>query len=329
MANRPMPPHMQAKWGHLGYVRSVGRREWHSECPKCGSSGHQPGTGHPNRFHMHDTDSKGNARGICRRCGHFEWAQSENEITPEMKAKAEKLRAYHLEQERVRIKNLIEDLKTKAYWEGYHDAMREEERRLWRNAGIPDGVQDMLKLGYKAKHDYYSGGEMHRTPALSIPYFAYQWKPTNLQFRLLEPVNPADKYRFTRGLPVSLYRPDPDRKIEGRCLLLEGAKKSIVTYMYVGHEFDCVVACPSKDMSRAMVKELKDCSQVIICFDPDADRRDQENNPAIRSAKKIKRIGIDNVRIASLSVKADDFFVMYDGTAKHFMETISLARSLN
>ena len=78
MSDRPLPPDMQVKWGHLEFLRYKGEYshgpEWSAACPRCGTSNHDPLAVDPERFMIFgDGGRSGKARGKCRICGHLEW----------------------------------------------------------------------------------------------------------------------------------------------------------------------------------------------------------------------------------------------------------------
>ncbi len=330
MANKdiPLPEDMRLRWGHLAHLRCIGIGQWASECPNCGSSGHDSGSGLPDRFHIHAADSQYNARGKCRRCGHFEWVdQGEPQsFDPLRIQQQEELRRIAAAEEQRRLRERLDELRDREYWRGYHDAMRENHRALWRQAGIPDEFQDYWQLGFKARYS-----EEIPSPALTIPYFDPGWEATNLQFRLTNPPRPNDKYRFSSGLKPGLWLTNPDESPSGPCLVLEGMKKAGVVYLRLAARTDsrlCVVAVPSKTPSDEMLNRLTGCDPIYLALDPDAyiGRRGKDGRQTKSEAARVAdKLGKERVRMVNLPAKADDLFLDYQFTPDMFMNYVRQA----
>lgn len=341
MTRRPLPPDMNAKWGHLPHLHFVSGAqggEWHSACPRCGEAGHDSRSGPVNRFHIHAADSKGGARGKCRRCGYFEWADDNGSPTgglddETLAAFARKREAAERE-EAARRRKVLRRLRKKTPWKAWHEQMGEKERELWRSQGICDFFIDEYKLGYCPRHVYRHNGQQHETDTMTIPHFGAEWKPVNLQHRLLHP-NGAGKYRQMPGLPPAIFRTEPNRKLENAVLVVEGAKKAIVVYQYLetnplGFPL-MVVAFPSKTPGAEMLGELDDCDPIYLALDPDAYMSQaaafkEKQTPA--AARIVAKLGRDRVVPVRLPVKPDDFFTMYQGTSKDFVNFLRLARKV-
>jgi hypothetical protein len=200
------------------------------------------------------------------------------------------------------VRQKIESLEQAAAWRGYHQAMIDKHRQLWRDAGINDELQNYWELGYNPELTYRWGEELKTSPALTIPY----WREShvvNVQSRLLAPPTPSDKYRFTQGLPAPVYLPDKDELPKRSTLVVEGAKKAMVSWLYLGTGYS-IVGIPSKNITHRQIKALDDCEPVILALDPDAN----EDGTALRNAKLI---GESRTRIASLPGKIDDLIVQF------------------
>jgi len=329
---KPLPIDLE-RFSTLPDLRFRGTGEWSSACPVCGGGGKRHDKS--DRFRLFSTSGGHNARVWCRRCGHFEWADQHTNARPnpaKIQA-AQELRAALAEQEAARLRAKIDELRTSAYWKGYHDAMREPHRALWRQAGIPDEFQNFWELGFvEEKRIKYDGNE-YTSPAMSIPYFIPGREPINIQYRLTNPPIPSDKYRFSYGLKPDLWLAEPDDKPANICLLMEGMKKAAVTFIEVVARADkrmSVVAVPSKRPGRDMLKSLDNCDVVYLLLDPDAyvstkNKNGRYTKPAIN--RLIKMVG-KRARVVKLPVKADDFFTMYGGTAVDFMSYINQANRL-
>ena len=307
-------PRSLDKWANLPHLTQRARDEWSAQCPQCGDNGHVGGD-KPDRFRMF---SEGSPRGWCRSCGFFEFADADDKrLTPqEIDAiKLERTRLANRERERVRTK--IETLEENAEWRGYNRAMMEQQRQLWRDAGIDDPLQDYWELGYVENHPYTFAGEKKTSPALTIPYWR-QSHVRNIQMRLLSPPTPSDKYRFQPGLPAPVYLPDKDELPKEGTVVVEGAKKAMVTWLNLGHLYS-VVGIPSKAISHKQVDALSDCDPVILALDPDAN----EDGTSLRNARLL---GAERCLIATLPAKIDDLFVEYKATPFEIETFLKTAR---
>ena len=318
--NQPLHPNLLTRWGDLPYVTYKGNGEWHSACPVCGEQGHNPNSGQPDRFHMHAPDGKGNARGKCRRCGYFGWADDNKKMeipSPERIKQEQELRREYERQEQLRLTAKIKQLQVEAVWKYFHDSMKEPQRLMWRDAGIPDEFQDYWQLGFAPKYK----GRGFISPALSIPYFDVGWQATNIQYRLISPPKPNDKYRFSYGLKPGLWLTDPDNEPSGPTILVEGMKKAAVLFIELvakGNQDFTVVAVPSKMPGKGLIARLKDCDPVYVTLDPDA----------YTDGQSIKRVGQmlgSRARFVRLPAKPDDLFTKYGFTATMMMSYVNQA----
>jgi hypothetical protein len=319
MRQSPLPTEL-SHFAHLPDLQYQGSGEWSSACPMCGGAGHRHDAS--DRFRLFAADSKGNARAWCRQCHHFEWADQDSKQRPSAEEieRARLIRERLLEDENRRLRSRIQELRQEAYWKGYHDAMREGHRALWRQAGIPNEFQDYWELGFVEKKRIKHNGDDYTTPALSIPYFTPGREPVNIQYRLTNPPNPSDKYRFSYGLKPDLWLAEPDEQPKNAVLLMEGMKKAAVSFIQVvasGHGKFSVVAMPSKHPQQHMIAKLKDCDPVYVILDPDAYTGP---NP---SAQRLGDMLEDRARFVRLPAKADDLFVEYGFTPKMFLSYVN------
>ena len=316
-----LPPILAAKFGHLKFIKKRTSKEYSAECPVCGDSGHM-GNDWPDRFRMFDDDKP---LGWCRSCGHVEFADGDAlRPTPEQMQEAQEKRRQLAELERSRLQTKIERLRSEAYWEAWNQNMGESARRLWREAGIPDSMQNYWELGYRP--DYQ--GQGFSSPALTIPYFAPGRQALTVQYRLLNPPKPSDKYRFETGLKSDVWLADPEQEPTGRCLLVEGMKKAGVCFVQLvagAGEDLTVVAVPSKSPGSQMLERIAKCEVVYIALDPDAYAAQRGMRPAVnRLAKELK----GRARIVKLPVKPDDFFTIYNGKPRDFLPYLDQAVSV-
>lgn len=320
----PLHPDL-SRWAGLLDIAYRGGNEWSSACPQCG--GGRGGRDLSDRFRLFaPSDGKG-ARGWCRRCGYFAWAEEGKAIDPEKAAAAEALRQQYMMQEAARLTAKIAELQQRAYWRGYHDAMREPHRALWRQAGIPDSMQDYWQLGFTP---HYS--DEIPSPALTIPYFAPSWSATNVQYRLTSPPQPNDKYRFSSGLRPGLWLTLPDEEPSGACLVMEGMKKAAVTFIELVAKAEhkiTIVAFPSKTPTQEMMDALKECDPVYLALDPDAYHPPREGNGRSAVARISSKMNQERVRLVRLPEKADDLFNVYKFSPATFMRYVSQAVKVN
>ena len=195
--------------------------------------------------------------------------------------------------------------------------MEPAHRELWIKQGIIEYFIDYYSLGYCANHStYYNGQEWH-SPSMTIPHYGPGWNLTNIQHRLLNPPEPGDKYRQMAGVPSAMFLTEPDEPLTGGVLVVEGAKKAIVTYTNIDPDLKLnVVAIPSKTPSADMLALLVDADPVYLALDPDAywpvnTKDGKQLAPAVnRVASKLDR---SRVIIVKLPCKPDDLFTQYGG----------------
>ena len=277
-------------------------RSWRGPCPTCG--GHR-------RFVMFTDHEYPMWHGYCDACGHKikAWEHVRVEADPVRRASYE-ARARQMEHEEAdELDRLLARYSAEAIWAAYQRRMGEAQRAWWRGRGIPDDWQDYLRLGYTEDRAYRAGEEFRHSPAYTIPYFGPGWKFKTMQYRLTNPANPEDRYRFEAGLGAHYYTTAPsDEKMRDTILICEGAMKAIVSRIYAGEI--TVLAVPSKSTWRntGILEAIKGAGRVYILLDPDADRQAAEMRAAIGKA----------ARVVNLFDKVDDCFVNYGMTASQF-----------
>ena len=327
----PLPPDLQKAFGHLRYLKYKGNNEWSSTCPECGESGHNPYSGNPDRFHIHASDpGKDNARGACRQCGVVVFATSNKIKVPNRQELQAMQDEYEQEQklEAAKLQARLDEFMASKLWEFFANEMTSRERWMWEKIGIPPEYQKLWKLGYM-KH--YPSTQFE-SDALTIPYFNSNGSASNLQYRLLHPPRPNDKYRFTKGLEPGFFLAEPDREFEGKCLIVEGAKKSMVTWRVfideAGYRDWSIVALPSAQ-SYGLLPQLEGFEAVWVVLDPDQYRAKRDvlghemRKPINRFINKLMKVNIPEIYVARPPQKIDDAFVSYGATAKDFMAIIN------
>lgn len=334
LRDRPLPPELQKAFGHLpGVFYKAGANEWHGPCPKCGSAGHDSSTGPPDRFHMHVAEGKWGPRGKCRKCLHFEWADGNNSKPPSAaKIKEMELQREEIEEaEAVALQNRLDRFMASKLWEFYHNEMTDRDRWLWEKAGIPNDYQNLWSLGYM-KH-YPS--KQFNSSALTIPHFDVGGDPSNLQYRLLQPPMPNDKYRYHQGLKHPLWLAEPDKNLTGICILCEGMKKGALVFIKFivepNNQQYRVVSLPSKAPAKSLYPRLSEFEKIYLVMDPDAHHFSRDNKgkvvlPSIYNM--VENIEGPSVNVVTLPHKADDFFTMYGGNDRDFMQFLNHSREV-
>lgn len=294
----PLPTILSEAWPGLSHVRQYGSSEWRSECPNCGEAGHT-GKEQPDRFVMRYEGDK--SRGWCRRCGYSQFAENiirtgaRPELSPEeMRAISEKARIERERQEQ-ELSARLSEFTTQELWIELNRRMTEENRQWWTARGIPTDWQDFLKLGYRADKQAYS-----------IPYFDQNFSPVTIQYRLIDPPQANDKYRWEYGLHSSPYITRPDMPLTGPVLICEGAIKAMVAHIMGTEGKMQVVAVPSKADFAGVQELVSKCTSVFVCLDPDA------KDKALELAGDIGR----RARIVDLPGKIDDLILGY-GLSRH------------
>jgi hypothetical protein len=191
----------------------------------------------------------------------------------------------------------LADLREARTWEKYHAMLDgcEDARNLWASRGIPQVWQDLWRLGYcdSFRVNTASGGLV--TPTLAMPIFGKGWDLLNIRHRLINPINPKDKYRPDRpGLPAQPFMTDPDLGMDANnILIVEGEIKSMVTYITLDSSKWQVLGIPGKSWFHKIAGQMNG-KRVVVCFDPDA------NAEAEQAAKDT------GGKMIRLEVKIDD-----------------------
>lgn len=232
-------------------------------------------------------------------------------LTPEQEAyvaiqRAE--RAARMAEDAAReAREAIAALKNTEVWLKYHQQMTDDSRALWVERGIPEEWQGIWKLGYCRSKGYSTVQGELTTPSLTIPFFTQGWDVIYLKHRLLNPIDPKDKYRpETVGLKMPPYICDPDisKDKTENILFVEGEIKSMVTYVTLDSAKWQVIGIPGKDaksIKTELIQEYKG-RNCIVCFDPDGRKQAEDMTKLL------------NGKMFTLPVKIDDLIVKHGMT---------------
>jgi len=192
----------------------------------------------------------------------------------------------------------LEELRSAKKWLEYHDVLASSVvgRNEWLRRGVPEVWQDLWQLGYCNDFVYKSDGELCHSPSLAIPIFdGLNKEPINIRHRILNPVDPMDKYRPDRpGLRAAPFMCDPEHLDLENVLIVEGEIKSIITYIHLDSPKWQVIGIPGKKSYREVCESFKG-RKVWILFDPDAIEQAQDAAGILGGA-----------RIIDISMKVDD-----------------------
>jgi len=200
-------------------------------------------------------------------------------------------------------------------WNELHDRLTDDHRIWWENQGVPRDWQDYLKLGYDA-HRKYRGqdGQIHVSPAYTIPFFHRDWTFKTIQFRLNSVQYPQERYRFIQGLGTCFYMSTPNQPLGDEVLVVEGAKKAMVAHIHGWG--GCVLAVPSRSDFGGIQQAVADCGRCYILLDPDATPQ----------AYKLGRSIGKSARVVELPVKVDDGLMQYGLTRDGLASALRYAK---
>jgi hypothetical protein len=293
------------------FVRSD-HKSWRGPCPRCG--GHR-------RFVIWTDKPFPKWNWECSQCSAKGFADQLNtalrqEVSAEQRAEWARRNNAEREAREARRREKLAEFTTGEILAELAERMGAEHRAWWERQGVPEEWQRHLRIGYEPDKVYRGeDGELHHTPAYTLPFYHTGFEFVTLQYRLFEPPTPTDRYRFETGLGTSYYQTEPTHPIGERVIICEGAKKAIVTCVQTPASYT-VLAVPSKADFGGVAEAVKDCERVYVLLDPDA---------GYRAVKLAKDIGL-RARVAELPVKVDDGFLHYGLTADLLEKALYVAR---
>jgi len=333
MRDVPLPSEFSDLAGKVQYVQQKSRLEYSSTCPKCGGSVHPDGE-LPNRFVMLiRSNTTGGSLALCRKCGYKWWpGQTDGrDLDPAvMRLLEQQAQVYRQQTEEQRAAKLAR-FTTRELWLELNRRMEEAQRAWWRTQGIDDDWQNYLKLGYTPDKPYLSGGELLHSPAYTIPYFHQGWDFRTIQYRLTDPANPKDRYRFEADLSSTYYMVTPSEPVGDVAIVCEGAKKAIVAKILGDYPATYLAIPSSGDWQRCGILEaVKGCGRVYILLDPDTWVKPKEAGANWRPHPErfAEAVG-KSARTVEIATKVDDGFLHYGLDADGFQAALRCARRLN
>jgi hypothetical protein len=292
------------------------RKSWRGPCPNCG--GHR-------RFVMFTDHEWPLWFGFCDECGTKikAWERVRVQFDP---VKALQVKAAQEADERARAEyrrvKLAEFTTHEIRQEIFERALTQAHIDWWESQGIPEGTLKDLHFGYTPAKKYYDGDrELQSSPAFTIPWFGPDHQFLTIQYRLLSPANPADRYRFEDGLGGGgehYYRVTPDKPLTDHVIICEGAKKAIITWLWLAPEGFSVIAASSANTLTPALEATKDCAQRFVMLDPGASvwvKRAAEHHHGLRNV--------------ALPYKIDDGFIRHNLTRDWFTGILRQTRRVS
>lgn len=301
---------IETTWGHYPGFRHKSGDEYCMPCPLCGGD---------DRFFMNGY--KGIISGHCRQCGHKEYADDPSPQTKERIVQRQ-------QKEEDEFEDRLAQFQGSRMWEQYHDSMDDSQRNAWKREGISYQDQDRYQLGYIPDKRIWNPktGKWAFVDVMTIPGWHYEKQVRTLQYRLLNFPEGLDKYHNMAGFPTSLFFADPTQPITERIVVVEGAKKAIVVQgaMNRAHYEGHCIAFPSKNPSKALIRELSAADELIMALDPDAMEPDKRGNSDVK--RIVKEINGPKIKAANFPVKPDDLIVLYNQSADDLVRYLYLSR---
>jgi hypothetical protein len=274
------------RWGLT--VKRTGH-EWHSPCPVCGGR---------DRFWINQ-----DGHYQCRHCPTSGWLDDDRKgFKPDpilMQKWKDDIQAEQAIQEKKNT-DWQNGFDTGKQWRDWHDQMTQDNRTGWNMQGISNYLIDKYELGYIPNKIVKTDGGELVLPAYTIPIRnPIDQRIVNIQFRLDNPPIGVGKYRQVNGISAREFYAETGT---GDCepdaaIVLEGAKKAIVTYDHLEGAIQ-VVGLPGCSPSDAIVERLKHYSRIWIALDPGAER----------AAQRLKE-KLPQARVMNLPGKPDDLFI--------------------
>lgn len=289
------------------------KKSFRGPCPECGGN---------RRFVIFTDNPWPLFHGYCDECPCKikAWERVHTRVDP---IELQKLKAAQEAEERAKAeyrRKKLAEFTTRELWEELAQRMTSQHIEWWESQGIPEDLQHYLRIGYLAEKKFWHGTPdgkvMHSSPAYTIPWFDLGFEFKTMQYRLISPPDPADRYRFEDGLGGGgehFYMVNPDEPIRDKVIICEGAKKAIVTWQWLAPASQrfTILAAPSANTLRPALEATRECGLRYIILDPGAEIW----------ASRAKTTNPKTTHIVRLPAKIDDMYLYY-GLDRYAFENI-------
>ena len=204
----------------------------------------------------------------------------------------------------------------------YHKNRTQYHRDLWQAAGIDEGMQEFWTLGGTEDFTYKIGENLYHTPTITIPIFNEEKELLTIQHRLINPINPKDKYRpDVTGLHSHPFLAVPQMGFDGDIIwVMEGAKKAMVTWTRSDIDWQCI-GVMSQVEYKNLTEKLKPVGKnVIVVPDPNSERNPNAFRLALGLAQSV------GGRVLKVPDKIDDLILVNDMNKKELYAMSKQAR---
>ena len=153
----------------------------------------------------------------------------------------------------------------------YHNQMDDYFIQQWLDRGIDKTWQNFYSVGGCKE---FSISPEYKTPTLTIPIYNVSYEVLNIKHRLLNPLNPKDKYRPERSglgaFPPFLAFPDAGFNAPVTWVI-EGEIKAMVTATITPVAEWQFIGVPGRSQYKSLIEQLKG-KDVIVVPDPGAEK---------------------------------------------------------
>lgn len=204
----------------------------------------------------------------------------------------------------------------------YHKMRTQYHKDVWSNAGIDEGMQEFWTLGGTEDFTYKIGETLYHTPTITIPIFSEDNELLTIQHKLLNPVNPKDKYRpDVTGLHSHPFLAVPPMGFDGELIwVMEGAKKAMVTWTKADSEWQTIGVMSQVEYKNIAEKLAPVGKRVIVVPDPDSEKNPNSFRLAFELTKKV------GGKILKVPDKIDDMILSARLTKDHLFMMSKQAR---
>ena len=309
------------------YLKRVNDNEYSAACLRCGGDPHKYGEA-PDRFRIWlKSRATGKPLGWCRRC-NFIWMPRGEKMSPEENTRWQEEKKIYEEEKRTQQEIAIEVLRRDKAWIRYNELLDGTYREYYYMRGITDFFIDYWMLGYNPEKSVWDGEKFYNSPALTIPIFKpCEEEPYTIRNRLLDPLDPGDKYRPEfKNLPSGVFIAERDAMPKTKAILIEGELKAMTTYITLDSLEYYVVGTPGKRPSQELFGILDNCEVVYLILDPDAFEKDTKSG--VTAVRRMVDFFKDRARVIRLPGKVDDLILAGHLSQASLVSLIKSARRI-